>query len=155
MPVLDLGADRVTCVGEEVTLTARNQVGGVTYQWSDGSKEPTMSVRSNGVYQLTVQHGPCSVTRQVKVTFLDEIKSKIPNVITPNGDIHNEYFVLPDFLDRVGITIYNRWGKEVYQNRNYQGEWNAEGLETGLYYYLLTDAVPCLSSKKGWIQVLR
>jgi gliding motility-associated-like protein len=155
IPVVDLGPDRVSCAGEEVVLMAENQAVGATYQWSDGSQAPALSVSSNGDYQLTVQNGPCSVTRQVKVTFLDETKSKIPNVITPNGDIHNEYFVLPDFLDKVGIAIYNRWGKEVYQSRNYQGEWNAEGLETGLYYYQLTDAVPCFSTKKGWIQVLR
>jgi hypothetical protein len=36
-----------------------------------------------------------------------------------------------------GLTIFNRWGQEVYSTANYQNDWNGKGVHDGVYYYIL------------------
>jgi len=77
-----------------------------------------------------------------------------PNIITPNGDNLNDYFAmvkvdevtgsLTSILPRdncagqfEGISIYNRWGKQVFLSNNRDFKWYAEGESTGEYFYLL------------------
>lgn len=82
----------------------------------------------------------------------------IPNIITPNGDGKNDYFVIPG-LDRYPgstLIIYNRWGNQVYQNKNYDNKWNGEGLNEGTYYYILKlRSAQVNRDLKGWIELLR
>ncbi|RBL89038.1 T9SS type B sorting domain-containing protein [Chitinophaga flava] len=105
-------------------------------------KDPDMSDNTSTV-------GP------VKVTGSDLF---IPNVITPNGDGKNDHFVIPG-LNRFpgsGLFIYNRWGNQVYQNKNYDNTWDGAGLSEGTYFYILT--VPSEQGErkfKGWILLQR
>ncbi|MBO9732900.1 MAG: DUF11 domain-containing protein [Chitinophaga sp.] len=82
----------------------------------------------------------------------------IPNVITPNGDGKNDKLVI------IGVTrypnsslfIYNRWGNMVFQSKNYQNNWDGNGLNEGTYYYILKLNTPNGErSYKGWIELLR
>lgn len=49
----------------------------------------------------------------------------IPNVFTPNGDGSNDKFVIVGLeeFDNADITIFNRWGNEVYRNSTYKNQW--------------------------------
>ncbi len=67
-----------------------------------------------------------------------------PNVITPNNDGLNDEFTLPmPFRGRceMGIfkevSIYNRWGNEVFRSSGIDFSWKAEDLPAGDYYYLI------------------
>lgn len=77
-----------------------------------------------------------------------------PNIITPNGDQRNEFFAmvkidetsgeLVNILPRdnctghfEGISIYNRWGKQVFTSVDRDFRWYADGEVSGVYYYLL------------------
>ena len=65
---------------------------------------------------------------------------KIPNIFTPNFDGKNDYFQiigLEDYPDNE-ITIINRWGNHVFQQKPYTGKWTGEGLSEGTYFYVLT-----------------
>ena len=76
----------------------------------------------------------------------------MPNIITPNGDDKNDVFeVITD--GRVDLKIFNRWGKVLYKNTDYQDNWNGEDVPAGTYYYeiQLEDNASC----KGWLQVLK
>jgi len=63
----------------------------------------------------------------------------IPNVFTPNGDSHNEYFVIEngEFFTNT-LTIYNRWGQAVFDAKNYRNTWRAADVPDGTYYYVFT-----------------
>ncbi|WP_161596709.1 DUF7927 domain-containing protein [Chitinophaga vietnamensis] len=82
----------------------------------------------------------------------------IPNVITPNGDGKNDFLVIPG-LDRYPgstLLIYNRWGNQVYQNKNYDNKWDGHGLNEGTYFYILKLRTPQGERNlKGWIELLR
>ena len=61
----------------------------------------------------------------------------IPNVISPNGDNINDYFVIGNIAltTRNQLTIYTRNGKVVYDRKDYDNSWNAENLPAGTYLY--------------------
>jgi hypothetical protein len=81
-----------------------------------------------------------------------------PNMITPNGDDVNDFFALDGYELRdngtdpdqeIGlptdncvnqfeyISIYNRWGKLVFNSSNRYFRWYAPNMGAGVYYYLL------------------
>ncbi|WP_215225880.1 DUF7507 domain-containing protein, partial [Echinicola shivajiensis] len=84
----------------------------------------------------------------------------IPNVITP-GDVDNknDQFVIKglDKFEQNEIVIFNRWGDHVYEAKDYQQDWTAEGLNAGSYFYVLTvtDRQGEQHIFKGWIQVIK
>ena len=74
---------------------------------------------------------------------------ELPNVFTPNGDNFNDFFVPLNNnnsnafanVERVDMTIYNRWGKVMYTTHDPQINWdgknqnNNEDCADGVYYY--------------------
>ncbi|MFC1732214.1 gliding motility-associated C-terminal domain-containing protein [candidate division KSB1 bacterium] len=89
----------------------------------------------------------------------ENISIVIPNVITPNNDGFNDFFVIKnlDHYSTSQLVIINRNGKILFEKTNYQNDWNAEGLEDGVYYYLLVykDSDNNNITKRGAIQILR
>jgi gliding motility-associated-like protein/uncharacterized repeat protein (TIGR01451 family) len=83
----------------------------------------------------------------------------IPNVITPDGDGLNDRFEikgLDKFVENE-IVIFNRNGDHVFERKNYQNEWSAEGLVSGTYFFVLktVDRNGKDHEFKGWIQVIK
>lgn len=82
----------------------------------------------------------------------------VPNVITPDGDGKNDYFVIvgAEAFDQIDIEFVNRWGNQVYVNRNYKNNWQGENLNEGTYYYTMKlkkgDETTTL---KGWVLIKR
>ena len=64
---------------------------------------------------------------------------KIPTLFTPNGDGKNDVFEIRGLQQYAEneLVIINRWGNEVYRQKNYQNNWKGDGLNEGTYYYLL------------------
>ncbi|WP_081610482.1 DUF7507 domain-containing protein, partial [Mariniradius saccharolyticus] len=83
----------------------------------------------------------------------------IPNVITPSGNGMNDKFEIKGINKFVSteIVIFNRNGDHVYEMKNYQNDWTAEGLVAGTYFYVLkaTDRQGKEHEYKGWIQVIK
>jgi len=83
----------------------------------------------------------------------------ISNVVTPNNDGKNDYFIVRGIDKNPGsqLFIFNRWGGTVYQNKNYQNNWNAIGLSEGTYYYRLElkELTGEVTVYKGWVMIIR
>ncbi|KQS28211.1 gliding motility-associated C-terminal domain-containing protein [Dyadobacter sp. Leaf189] len=102
-----------------------------------------------------------SDTTTVRITVKDteeEPFPEFPNVITPNGDSKNDCFVFQDlprdkcddqFKD---ITIYNRWGKQIYYSKIRPNDWCPDNISGGYYYYLIQYT---RRSYKGGLTVLK
>lgn len=69
---------------------------------------------------------------------------ELPNVFTPNGDGVNDLFKpYPyKFVEKINMTIYNRWGNEVFKTEDPDINWDGKDLQTGkpvsdgVYYYV-------------------
>ena len=147
--------DTVLCEGTALTLQANPQPAGTTYRWQDGSTAATLLVEQAGRYVLEVRNAAgCSVRDSVLITTRP-CPLTLPNIITPNGDHQNQAFVLKG-LNAPGwsVAIYNRWGKEIYRQEQYDNTWAADGQADGIYYYLLRNIKTGLKIK-GWLEVRR
>jgi gliding motility-associated-like protein len=80
----------------------------------------------------------------------------IPNVFTPNGDGVNDVFEIDPIhlYSENELVIYNRWGKEIFRKKNYLGNWGAEDIESGVYYYYFYQKRNEVEYK-GWLHILR
>ena len=72
------------------------------------------------------------------------LKFELPNVFSPNGDGINDFFISDrsQFINKVDMKIYNRWGYLVFQTDDPDVNWNGKHLNTdklvspGVYYYI-------------------
>ncbi|MGH7234221.1 MAG: gliding motility-associated C-terminal domain-containing protein [Candidatus Saccharimonadales bacterium] len=98
----------------------------------------------------------------------------VPNVFTPNNDgINDDFVVSVDTLTPTGerstwnnftfyyISIFDRWGKEVFTSTDPTQPWNGRVLNTqdlapdGVYYYVIkTTCGKSNSTKKGFVELL-
>ncbi|MOA32402.1 hypothetical protein D3C78_1536170 [compost metagenome] len=91
---------------------------------------------------------------------LNKVIINIPNLFTPNGDGVNETFEIRgiEAFAENDIVIVNRWGNEVFKQRNYRNSWTGQGLNEGTYYYILRVKETTGSQWKvfkGYITLLR
>lgn len=95
-----------------------------------------------------------SWSNQVSIEF--EFPVSIPNVFTPNGDGVNDTFVFEylDLYKENQFTIFDRTGKIVFNKKNYGGEWNANELNEGIYFYNFFED-KYQRTFTGWIKIVR
>ena len=82
----------------------------------------------------------------------------IPNVITPNGDGRNDTWEIvgSEGVDRIEVTVVNRWGNEVYRSGDYRNDWNGGDLNEGTYYYsIVTHRGNEQQRYTGWLLIKR
>ncbi|MCJ8166078.1 ice-binding family protein [Pontibacter sp. E15-1] len=60
-----------------------------------------------------------------------------PKAFSPNGDGINDVWEITNLGKYTNneVTIFNRWGSEVYKTKNYQNDWRGNNLEQGTYFY--------------------
>lgn len=102
-------------------------------------------------FKVIVGNASCEVEQTVEITsFL----CGVPNAISPNDDGINDNFDLTSFNVN-NITIFNRWGKELYHfEGNYVNQWHGQWkggnkLPSGTYYYIISNEGG--DQKVGWI----
>ena len=67
----------------------------------------------------------------------------IIHLFTPNNDGINDYWELPDMPSwgKCDVRVYNRWGKLVFSDANYNNLWdgtsNGSPLPEGAYFYII------------------
>ncbi|MEE2931687.1 MAG: gliding motility-associated C-terminal domain-containing protein, partial [Bacteroidota bacterium] len=89
----------------------------------------------------------------------------VPNVFTPNSDVHNEVFIpsiyhINDVVD-YNIKIFNRWGESVYEtneiDKHWDGKYNNTNVQQGVYVYIITitDIYENFYNLNGYICLIR
>ena len=92
---------------------------------------------------------------------------EVPEAFSPDGDGINEIFVIEGIENIPGqsITIFNRWGNQVYSASPYQNDWDGtsqnglnvggDQLPTGTYFYILDTQTSKYGVIKGYIYLKR
>lgn len=149
-PEVDAGQDQTILVGGTAQLSGTVVGDSLTYQW----------VPSVGLDHDNILNPVASPTEDTKYTLL--VKSKdgcikmddvfikvlqfpvISNTFTPNGDGINDTWNIRylDSYPSVTVTVFDRYGKEVFKANNYakpwDGKFNGVDLPVGTYYYIVT-----------------
>ncbi|MBC3538139.1 gliding motility-associated C-terminal domain-containing protein [Rufibacter sediminis] len=156
---IHLGQDTTLCEGSSVLFDPKAPMD-ATVKWSDGSSGPTLQVNKAGTYWVEVQRGACTERDEVLVTYCT-IDLFIPNIFTPNADGLNDSFFVRGLLSESAnngteweLTVFNRWGGQVYHNRNYKNDWDGGKLKEGSYFYLLANKDQ-KKNYKGYVEILR
>ncbi|WP_210462090.1 ice-binding family protein [Rufibacter roseolus] len=145
------------CTG--LTYAISNPVAGVTYTWTapagftfadnstttSGTTVTLKAAAANAVGTLKVSASTTGSTcasneASVEVRAADAgTEIVIPTVFSPNGDGINDTFVIRNLLNFPDndLTVYNRWGNEIYKTKSYKNDWRATGLEEATYFYVL------------------
>lgn len=147
IPKVDIGADMSLCPYNTAPILLRNHQGGQTdaYLWNNGATGYEIQVRHPGIYALTVTNSDgCSAADSMEV--VKDCYIDIPNVFTPDGDGHNDYFLprqlLSKGLSKFHMQIFNRWGQLVFETnrldgRGWDGKFNGKEQPNGVYVYLI------------------
>ena len=157
-----LGSFTLGCLIEPTTLTI--PFANAAYQWDRGDTTQSISTSVTGNYPFTLVdvHG-CTYSDIARLV-LDplELEVVVPNVITPNGDGDNDKF--KPFTDSklVQVSIFDRWGEEVFKANNlgtlWDGRRNGGEVPDGTYYYDVRYQSVCMDKEKrlrGAVTVLR
>ncbi len=123
-------------------------LGQETYVWQPlqtlddfSSSSPVASPIVTTTYTVEGEVGNCVTTDEVTIEVGDAISPF--NVFTPNGDgISDSWQILRiENFNSALITVYDRWGQEVYKTIGYSTPWdgtnNGKRLPTGTYYYVI------------------
>lgn len=115
---------------------------------------PTITYYDTGndhaLTKLHVTNGfGCDTTYTDNHLWILPVQLKIPNIFTPNGDGINDYFEigygeeghpindLSVYFQSNKLTIFNRWGRIVYESNDYKNDWDGGKLPDGTYFYVL------------------
>jgi gliding motility-associated-like protein len=117
------------------------------YQWynAEGLNLDTLStltVSDSGTYYVWVTDiNGCSDESDVAIVHTQPLTNLfIPNAFTPNGDDHNELFVIRGVnVNTFNIQIFNRWGELMFLSdsidKSWDGTFDNKKVQEGTYYY--------------------
>ncbi|MFL5763157.1 MAG: gliding motility-associated C-terminal domain-containing protein [Bacteroidia bacterium] len=139
--------------------THLNSAGGSGFTWSPASglsctscQSPTAGPLSTTTYTVTSTNANgCTASDQVTVFVemppcsgaLVDLKTLIPNALSPNGDGLNDGLCVPanPCIQSIELTIYDRWGEKVYEgglDDCWDGKYNGKPLDSAVFAYFFT-----------------
>ena len=153
----------------QITAIVTNGQEPYTYSWASGETTQVISGLKAGpdnVYTVTVTDAfGCTVEGSRTLTEPPAALEKMPRGFSPDGNGVNDELVIPGIKAYVtnNITIFNRWGSEVYNSEGpYQNDWlgrgkNGDDLPEGTYFVVFTaDSPECGKiDENRWIELRR
>ena len=124
----------------ELVLTAVSEA--PDYLWNTGDETPFISATHSGRYTVTASIGDCRATASTDIPNCD-LNIYLPNAITPSrSDGLNDCLRLPESLPSkicdFSLSIYNRWGEQVFVTDDPHFSWCGEGAHiSDVYVYQL------------------
>ena len=154
-------------IGQVITFTNTSTIASgtiISSSWSfgDGSSSivtnPSYAYASAGTFPITlIVTGSSGCKDTIVVKYSVDAVLIIPNVITPNGDGINDFlkFKNLEVFSSNTLTVFNRWGKKVYEQDLYKNDWSGGGHNDGTYFFILS--VPEATPKvyQGFFQLMR
>ena len=158
-----LGSTAEACPGDMITLTI--PIEGQSYLWSNGATGQSIQVNEFGQYTFTVVDEYGCEWAAVASLAVDpnDFTVIVPNVFSPNGDSENDrFFPQTGGQQDVEVTIYNRWGMEMFTSpdlsRLWDGKHGGRSVPDGTYFYIVKYRAACDAQKTtdvGHVTLLR
>ena len=174
LPVIDTYPEKDTIYQGQSTLLIADPALGYDYLWSNGTSlndstlaDPNATPQQPSSYVLKVTDGNGCVnfdTLQVFVItgYCQGSNVFVPNAFTPDGNGHNDRFLVhAKGIREIALSIFNRWGEEVFQTRDIEQGWDGtyKGKEAPADVYVYHLTVVCFDNNrtfhKGDITLIR
>lgn len=140
-PIIDLGIDTGICNTGGAVLFELNP--NYSYLWPDGNSTANYLATDTGWLFVTAFVGPGCFSSDSTYIALLNCNTVAVNVISPNGDGINDYFIiLNEGAKSMQVKIYNRWGNEIISWNELEYQWhgidyNNNPVPEGVYYYIV------------------
>ena len=148
-----LGPDILTCQPDTVLARPSFAVD-PSWVWhlpgGSTSQASLLRVREAGSYAASFIAKGCLYADTLLVR--GGASGQLPNVITLNGDGLNRYLIA-DCLPPGSLTLFNRWGKQVFSQEVYDGLWPPIDNASGVYFYSFSGQDG--QRQSGWVEVVR
>ena len=128
-----------------VWLAVTGGVKPYAYAWSNNGIDTFIGALHAGNYSVILtDNNSCTLdsTFDVQEGVCDDII--VYDVITPNGDGINDYWVIKGIQDypENEVMLFDKWGDMVYSAQHYHNEWDGKGtngtqLPDGTYFYIV------------------
>jgi gliding motility-associated-like protein len=147
---MNIKGDTLGCEGVPISLSSTVP----ETIWQDSLKGASLIVSQSGLYVARSKLAPCLPSDSVFVRF-QPCTLSIPNIFSPNSDGINDTWMI-DGLDRAvwQLSVFNRYGQQVFASDDYKGLWDGGSLPEGVYYYHLTSSQAKLEYR-GWVVLQR
>ena len=147
LPIAVITPSEITIYeGEVITLTVGEYQ---LYEWYN-SEDNLLSVHSDlsvtdsdSYYVLVTDENNCKdYSENAIVHTLGRTELYIPTAFTPNGDDHNELFVISgNYINSYSMKIYNKWGEELFVSNSIYKYWDGtfenNKVLQGTYFYVV------------------
>lgn len=178
-PVADFTASpMVTDYNNTQVNFTDNSHGAVVYSWNYGDNSaldslmnPTHEFPSGEVGNYTVSltiydaNGCSNQVQKVIQIINPDMKYKLPNIFTPNGDGVNDYFkfVYQEGIAEINLVVLNRWGDVVFESDKINFKWNGSKRNSdtdcvdGTYFYkiLIKNMLGKEVKEYGYVHLVR
>lgn len=175
LPEVWLGNDTVLFGAQTLLLDVYNP-NFDSYYWSPtGSISSSITVEGgfgDQVISVTVTDmNGCSNSDTIMVSAADYSNLRIPAAFTPNGDGVNDTWIFPaqneagahlyPYLNDVDVSVFNRWGKMVWQSKGMFREWDGRdlggrALPMDSYHYIIRIKIDSkVFTYKGTVTIIR
>ena len=151
-PNVYAGPDITIIIGDEVDLEGSGISNPTSIAWTPATSitgsatsyitkaKPTTTT----TYSLTIRdNNSCTSTDNAVITVLPYCV-KVMEAFTPNGDGINDKWLVTTSgacTSQIIVNVFNRYGALVYNNENYQNDWNGtykgKPVPDGTYYYVI------------------
>lgn len=157
LPTFDLGTDTLLCLNDIYTYYFPNDSN--SYSWTGMGELESFPVEGNQWVVLTATSPQgCLFSDTLFIETVD-CENALPNVITPNNDGINDYFVIDEAPIFPGneLLIINRWGNQILHVNGYRNDFNGLGLSEGTYFFVFRrDPINEPNVKKeGFLEIIR
>ena len=108
---------------------------GVSYQWGPAEllndatiANPIATVTENTEFVVTgTDYYGCTSKDSVWVNVVEDYRIIPNNVITPDGNLENDVWIVQNIENYPvnHVTVFDRWGREVYGSEGYKNDWGA------------------------------
>jgi gliding motility-associated-like protein len=150
VPQVNAGPDKTILIGEAVGLTGTTNVVPQSVAWTPAGTltgantlTPVARPQATTTYTLTVTDSRnCAASDNAVVTVIPYCV-KAMEAFSPNGDGINDRWMVTagtSCTNQIAVKVYNRYGGLVYNNDNYQNNWdgtyNGKAAADGTYYFV-------------------
>ncbi len=160
VPRVDAGSDIDVLAAEPMQIFASGSSDIVKWSWSPADylsctdcEQPITSPKKPLSYIVTVTgEDGCKASDTVNVHIIcEEVKVRIPEAFSPNGDGNNDRFMVMGIGEVDHMVIYDRWGAKMFERSNFypadaSGQWdgtlNGKPQPAAAYIYFVEMTCP-------------